>query len=287
MKCKPIYEFLIWDNCKNKCKFCFQRDNPRLFNKAQKEIILNKTLEFINSNEFEIGSHILICGGEIFDTPSDKDILQSFFSNIIELMLKDTIDLLYINTNLIYSDTSCLFWFLDKINENNLFDRLKFTTSYDSVGRFKTKEYENLMLENLLYIKDKYRDCNIVVNSILTNDMCQKIISNEFNPQEFMRTYNCWINFIPYIIYIPELAPSRNDIFSALLKIDSDNQGYLEKYISNLDLDQDKRLFMYKDNQFTFCSCELSECGHSVNFKRYSDKNTCFICDLKRMINAK
>ena len=64
--------------------------------------------------------------------------------------------------------------------------------------------------------------------------------------------------------------------------------SYLPKWIANLDLKQEKWLYMFKDNKWQFVSCEWDEeCGHSVNFKRYSDKGTCFVCDLKEIFNGK
>jgi hypothetical protein len=80
---------------------------------------------------------VLICGGEIFDNIKNLNILIDFFEKIIDLMNNNIIDLLYINTNLIYENTTILFKFLDLIKNNNLFNRLKFTTSFDLHGRFK------------------------------------------------------------------------------------------------------------------------------------------------------
>ena len=90
----------------------------------------------------------------------------------------------------------------------------------------------------------------------------------------------------PYIISDFRLAADRNTIFNTLKKIDNDNPGYLDKYIANLDLAQEKKLYLYKDGKFQFCSCELAECGHAINFKKYSDKGSCFICDLKGLFNG-
>ena len=80
MEYKKIYEFLVWDNCTNNCSFCFQRKNPRLFNHTQRKIILQKTLDFINSEKFIKGNHVLICGGEIFDKSQDSKILLDFLT---------------------------------------------------------------------------------------------------------------------------------------------------------------------------------------------------------------
>ena len=43
---KPIYEFLVWDNCSNNCQFCHQRNNPRNFDLLARSHILYEN-EFI------------------------------------------------------------------------------------------------------------------------------------------------------------------------------------------------------------------------------------------------
>lgn len=285
MICKPVYEFLLWDNCSNNCKFCFQRENSRLFNHDKRKLILEEVIKFINSDKFIKGSHILICGGEIFDKPKDLNILKSFFSIICQLMKDNIIDLLYINTNLIYKDLNILNEVLYLINYNNLFDRLKFTTSYDIEGRFKNKNDEMLMLNNLLSIKKAYPKCNIVTNIILTKPMCEAIIHNKFSIKNFMNDYQCWVNLIPYIVFDDSLMAKKKDILKTLYIVNKENDGYLKKYITNLDLAQNKLLYMYKNENFIFCSCENNTCGHSINFKKYSSENTCFVCDLKRIFN--
>lgn len=284
MRYKAIYEFLLWDNCTNNCSFCFQRENPRIFNKSKRQEILDETLSFIQSDKFEKGSHILICGGEIFDKPQDSLQLNHFFTKIISLMLNDIIDLLYINTNLIYKDKCCLDFLLRNIKANNLFDRLKFTTSYDLAGRFKTKESEELMLQNLTWVKNIYPDCKVVVNTILTKQVCNAILNRSFSIKDFIQKYKCWVNLLPYIIYNKELSATRGEIFSALKEVDKDVSGYLDYYIPNMSITQEKLLYLYKDGKFEFCSCKMAECGHSINFKRYSDKGTCFCCDLKEIL---
>lgn len=285
MDYKPIFEFLLWDNCNNNCKFCFQRKNPRLFNKKERKQILDDTISFIKSDKFKKGSHVLICGGEIFDKPTDFEDLNVFFTQIDSLMADGTIDLLYLNTNLIYEDVSGLEFVLNLMKDK--FDRLKFTTSYDLHGRFRKKFDETLFFMNLKWIKEKFPECNIVVNTILTKQTCEKIINKEFSVKRFMEEYNCWVNLIPYIIYDEKLSGSRGQIFSALQIVDKENQGYLERYIPNITIEQEKDLYYYQNGKYVFCSCELSDCGHAVNFKRYSKDGTCFCCDLKNFFEGR
>lgn len=283
MKYKKIYEFLIWDNCNNNCSFCFQREKPRLFNHQKRAFILEEVIKFIQSDKFIKGSHILVCGGEIFDKPQDILQLNCFFTEILNLMKMNVIDLLYINTNLIYKNLEGLDFLLRNIKANNFFDRLRFTTSYDLEGRFKTEDTKKLMLSNLVWINDKYPECKPVVNTILTKQVCQAILDKTFSLRAFMESYKCWINLIPYIILDNSLTASREQIFKALRAVEQECPNYLATYIPNMSITQEKLLYMYKNNGFQFCSCELAECGHSVNFKRYSDKGTCFCCDLKRI----
>jgi hypothetical protein len=285
---KPIYEFLVWDNCNNNCRFCFQREKPRLFNHTDRKMILDKTIEFIKSDKFIKGSHILICGGEIFDKPKDFEALDDFFCKILGFMVDGTIDLLYINTNLIYKDLYGVDRLLQRINTLNLFDRLRFTTSYDPEGRFKTESDEQLMLSNLRLFTGIYPNLKVVTNTILTKKVCNDIINDNYNIRDWMEKYKCYVNLIPYIVLDKELMPSRNELFKALNIIENQAEGYLRRWIDNLDLKQEKWLYMYKNNDWQFCSCEWDKnCGHSVNFKRYSDSGHCFVCDLKELFDAK
>lgn len=281
MPYKKIFEFLLWDNCNNNCKFCFQRKNPRLFNQNQRKNILDDTISFIKSDKFDKGSHILICGGEIFDKPTDFPDLNVFFAQIDGFMADGTIDLLYLNTNLIYEDVSGLCFVLDMMKDK--LNRLKFTTSYDLYGRFNKKFDETLFFMNLKWLKEHFPKCNIVVNTILTKQTCEKIINKEFSIKKFMDEYDCWVNLIPYIVYDEKMSATRTQIFSALQIVENENRGYLQRYIPNICIEQEKDLFVYRDGDYHFCTCDLSDCGHSINFKRYSKENSCFCCDLKEM----
>ena len=285
---KPIYEFLLWDNCNNNCTFCHQRNNPRIFKTNEQIKILNATLKFLDdSAKFESGSHVLLVGGELFCFPDIQYNLEVFFDAIIDKMLSGQIDLLYINTNLLYENIDLLIYFLNKIQTNKLFSRLKFTTSYDLKYRFKRENDHILFLKNLKMITDTYKDINVVVNSILTKYMCNVVQQHDFDFVYFIENYKVYINFIPFIINNPELGATRETIFKTLKYIDDALLGeYLPRYIANFDLKQEKRLYKYINDEFEYCSCENNKCGHSINFTKYSNNGSCFVCDLKEIFNG-
>ena len=300
MKCKNVYEFLLWDNCNNNCSFCFQRKDCQNLNVFQKAKSLKKVLEFLNSDKYIKGSHVLLVGGEIFDNTDGLwsltqdceklSIWCDFIDEICNKVLIGDIDLLYINTNLLYSDHRLLNWLLVRLSQWNLYDKFKFTTSYDLEGRFHTKEREELFLHNLKELKSPEivsHDMNIVVNTILTKTTCEKILDGSFNPKEFCDEYKCDINLIPYIIYDEKLSAEPDKIFKALIRTDSLMPGYFVKYFRNIDLNQDKLLYKYNptSGEYEYCSCKKSECGHSVNFKRFSKDGRCFACVLRELLS--
>lgn len=298
MEIKPVYEFILWDNCNNHCSFCPQREKCNNLTNEQKYKSLEKVIEFLDSDKYVKGSHILLVGGEIFDNSDNLWGAETgwewcyFIEDICKKMASNDIDLLYVNTNLLYDNYNLINWMLIKLAEYNLIKKLKFTTSYDLEGRFHTKEREQLFLNNL----KKYSECsfeknkiNIVVNTILTKKTCESIINGSFNPKEFCDEYHCDINLIPYIIYNEDLSAEPNDVFKALIKTDNLIPGYIGKYYNNFNLPQDKLLYKYNSlkNEFEYCSSNKLDCGHYENFKLWTkDKDKCFICCLGELISC-
>lgn len=282
---KPIYEFLMWENCRNHCSFCFQQEKNQLLDQEKLESMYAVKCFLEYDQRYIKNSHVLLVGGELFDSPTIFSKLKQFLTYIISKQLDQTIDLLYINTNLIYKNTDCLLWFLSEIEKNQLFDRLKFTTSYDIAGRFANEKVKQLMLSNLSLLTEKFPQIKIVVNSMLSKHLCEAILNDAYHLNKFMQTYHCAVNLTPYIIYDQSLAPTRDLVFKALLKIQQQDPAYIEAYVKNFDLPQKKELYQYKKGQLKYVSCQYNECCHSENFTRYSNQGSCFICDLKSIFN--
>lgn len=309
---KKIYEFLLWNNCSNNCTFCHQRAHERRIDDKillpQEQVnSLNLCKEFLET-KFEQGNHILLVGGEIFDVQNDqvKKALIDLIKHIKNKMCKNEIELLYINTNLLYENTNLLDWFLMLFEANGLMERIKFTTSYDMVGRFTSKARELLFYKNLKHLTDTYTDIKIVVNTVLTKEACKRICKDTFGADyllEYLRnqdknsnTIKQWIDYfrvdintIPYIILdyseAPD-APTKREVFETLLHIDDVMPGYLQRYSDNIGLTQEKLLYEYNkiDNKFIFCSSKIAECGHSVNFQQsFADSKECFPCQIAKL----
>lgn len=309
---KKIYEFLLWNNCSNNCTFCHQRMHERKIDDKiltpEEQIDSLKLCQKFLDTTFENGNHILLVGGEIFDVKNEqvKKQLIDLLKFVKNKMCNNEIELLYINTNLLYEDLTMLDWFLTLFEANGLIERIKFTSSYDIEGRFSSDYSERLFYKNLKHLTDTYKDIRIVVNTILTKKACERICKDEFGADyllEYLKkqgkennTIKDWtdyfrvqINTIPFIKLNYEnapKAPTKNEVFETLLHINTVVPGYLEQYATNISLTQEKLLYEYhKDvKNFVFCSSELGKCGHSVNFKlSFEDSDECFPCEVTRL----
>ena len=287
---KPIYEFLLWENCNNHCKFCFQKSKRQL-KVAEREKALAAVLRFLDSDQYEKGSHVLAVGGELFYSGVLTEPLRQFYLTLFQKMLVGDIDLLYINTNLLYRDLSPLLVCLEEAAHLNLLPRIRFTSSYDRAGRFRTDNDRLRMELNLDVIRERYPELAVVVNMMLTKPFCeQEIFSHRTirfeTVAEFCHDHQCEVNLIPYIIKKTEFIPSKEEVIKTLLYVEKDMPGYLKRYLANWRLAQEKRLYQYdKDiDDFHFVSSETADCGHSENFKRCFADGECFICFIEKML---
>lgn len=286
----PINEFILWNNCSNNCKFCWQ--------KKEKQQTLNehfKSIKLVKEAVKELkASHVLFVGGEIFDN-KNKDLnneLLSLFDLTTDKMLKGDIELLYINTNILYDIDVILMPVLNLIQRKNLIERVHFTTSGDENGRFSDNHSSNDFYANLQIIRDTFPKLLIYVNIILTKSFCENILSEQFNINDYESFYKVEVNTIPYIKFGKEIeAPTRNQVFKTLIKLDEQLPGYLIKYCNNFLLNQDIILRKYENDKLINISSDKSKCTHSENFTRcYSDSNECFVCDcgkLKELMESK
>ena len=291
---KPIFEFILWNNCNNNCSFCFLKTsstyNEHILNDKQKVKSIEQVKKFLKSDEYQKGSHILLVGGELFDDSMTKEVEQSFVTlikQVNEMMLKDEIEFLYINTNLMYEDLDHVRNSLLNVLDQSMLARVKFTTSYDEKGRYASDYHQELFLKNLQIINNEYRlkGLQICVNSILTDDLCTKILNGTYKRKEFCEKYNLFVNFLPYIPYDKSLDVNREKLLKTLLKVYKDEPEFFNFYVDNFLLDQKRFVYEYMktENKLHYCTADIDKCGHYKSFKRFQDNDYCFLCDLKKI----
>ena len=118
----PINEFLLWNNCNNNCKFCWQRKDKQSSHDEQIQAI-DLTENYLKTLK---DSHVLFIGGEIFaeKDPEIKSRLYDLFIQTAEKTNYNEIELCYINTNILYNMNDLLLPVLEIFNGLNLIKRI-------------------------------------------------------------------------------------------------------------------------------------------------------------------
>ena len=296
----PIYEFLLWNNCNNNCKFCHQKARKNRFpgkfpDDAGKGKSIDLVTKFIAEGKVEHEANILLMGGELFDTQLSSNTRRKFYGLcdlILAEMVNGDITNLYLNTNLLYEDTSMLFNMLDLFVGFSMSHRIMFTTSCDIEYRFSSIYSRNLMLRNLRRVSQKYPNINRVANCILTDVACEFLMRDPYYLQKFEDEYGTRLNLIPYITLKDSQAPTREAVQALLLKLNDTYPNFLKNYAAAQDVNQPKVLWEYDGEQLVPATSGDSPCGHGENFmltyKGCKDKKTkqhCFICDCVALAN--
>lgn len=284
----PMKEFLLWSNCANHCKFCWQRKL------AKPEMLLSESekLDSIAAvrNEIEgLGvTDILIVGGEVYNTHSKEvdDALIDLFRYIADRVRTGKTRLLYANTNMIYADTKVLDGLIDAFD--GMEDKLRLTTSYDIYGRYSNENDRRIFLHTLHKTTQDHPRVQVIVNCILTRQACEEILSGKFNINDFVNHYRVLtVNFIPYIPVDAhdEMVPSWSMIAQTLSYIDEVCPNYLVYYIRQMDWIQPRVLKEYHKNEgYVECTSKYLDCGHNENYKRPTGDGTCYVCRLKELL---
>ena len=303
------FEFLMWSNCPNNCKFCWQRlfnDKTTWLNEDQKLDAVEKCSQMIDAKQ-EV-CDILLVGGEVYSDQGEKvnEALNRLYVQIADRIKAGKARFLYANTNLTYADRTNLVNLLDAFE--GIEDNLRFTTSYDLDGRFnrlnesemKTgcakADREGLFLDNLRFINDEYPKIRTVVNTIITGAVADATLrgndGKKYDPLWFMDEFPNTVHWVNLIPYIPIKGDNSLDVkFSeTLMVLETANKklpGYLRTYIEQLDYNQDKELQEYhSDTGFIERTAPTMPCGHNENFSMVNRSGECYICRLKEFYQA-
>ena len=303
----PIYEFLLWNNCNNNCKFCHQKARKARFpgkfldaKQQQHSIYLVRdflvTGQLVGQQEMpaEKKFNLLLMGGELFDnklTPATEREFFALAEVILVQMLEGKIDHLYVNTNLIY-EMGMLLDFLQLYVNEGLSNRIRFTTSCDVAYRFSSPGALSLMTSNLRKLRAAYPEMPMVANCILTDAACRFLLNTPEYPARFEEAYGTKLNLIPYIVLKNSMAPAREEVHKVLLLLNETYPGYLKQYVEGIDMPQKKLLFEYDSGCYNAATSADAACGHGVNFSNcYRDVTNlkskhCFICDCKALLDS-
>ena len=134
-----------------------------------------------------------LIGGEFFDNQINLNISEYWYEliHLLHSLLKqEKIKEIWIASALLCKCqldlANCIAILYDKYQDNQC---VRICTSYDTIGRFKDKEKEQIWLDNLKFIKCNFPRIDIHTQTILTQDTIEKFINNP-NYFDFINEYS-------------------------------------------------------------------------------------------------
>lgn len=305
---KNMVQYTVLPNCTGNCDFCL-RDERFFLTKGQildNIELIRKNISLIDwKDQFQYGISLL--GGEIYYM-RDQDYQEAFLDlidTIIEKVLKvsDNPECKYSSvTNGMYNP-EFLFKVVDRIVEKVGIQKVDLNFSFDLKYRFKTKEQQQQVLDNINAFHNRY-NYKVGVQMILTQYLIDMWKKGQFKTTEFIEKYipsNMLCYLYPHPIRtgkeLPDFFFKRKDFldFILALKIEAPEiyRGFLQSTRNSAifkytGLIHKNTLHDYKEMPILSDGKEIinEKCGHSILYKCYSDCDRCMMCDLRQLDGA-
>ena len=305
-------QFELWKECNSGCLFCFQTlqckhtdDNLKI---SACEKAYEKICEIENTKEYDTVAFI---GGEFFqgqlNTPEVKESFMKMIKKSAELLDNGILNQVWISATLTIGHQEDLYETIELFNKKK---GLWILTSYDTIGRYHTEKMFDTWKFHMKNIKEKYPDIELNTTMILTQDLIEKYLSNDFSFDDFMVKYNTQI-FIKHCYkidkyvdketankHLPKFFPKRNDLIKFLVKYKNNEPLWMYEKLFNINFRADELYRNQNDGQQMLLSVrhkdsytetivgreDISKCGHEKGYQAYIDSDECVICD-KEMID--
>lgn len=277
-------EYILWNNCPNNCAFCHLKT---LHQSTKEEQLLSIQLIEKDIQQQKDKYNILLVGGEIF-VGLDNDLEEKLYQLYDIVFSSKLVNIIFINTNLIYKFSDFLFKVLDLAKYYNVLENIHFTTSDDVFGRFNDKK-KIFFIENLQKIRKNYPNLNIIVNTILTKQFCDVVIKGDYNINDYCNKYKVKVNVLPYIdlTHNKDFIPQEKDLLKTLLILKEQNENWFRGYVDFFGRKHDDLLLQQYDLQtkkLKKVNCDLLQCGHSENFETCCIEKKCYSCLINNLL---
>ena len=295
-----MVQYSIWSNCCNNCDFCLRKE--RIPYSREKQLLTlrrtQKNLDFVDwKNKFSDGISLL--GGELYYI-EDKELQDEFMlliDDIIEKVLKVSP-----NPNVKYSTVTngiynpeFLYRVIDRIVDKVGIQAVDLNFSYDMKYRYKNEERRKLVLKNINDFHQRY-NYKVGVQMILTQYVIDMWKRGEFDVNKFIDENipgNTLCFLYPHPIEtglnLTDFNFKRRDLFDFLKYLKEANYFvYVSFMLSTMNscsykytgLKNRTSLDFTEEPKFTDGKEILTECGHSILYRCYTDSDKCLLCDL-------
>ena len=295
-----MVQYSIWSKCCNDCDFCLRRERSP-YSREKQLLTLRRTrknLDFVDwKDKFSDGISLL--GGELYYI-EDKELQDEFMlliDDIIEKVLKVSP-----NPNVKYSTVTngiynpeFLYRVIDRIIDKVGIQAVDLNFSYDMKYRYKNEERRKLVLKNINDFHQRY-NYKVGVQMILTQYVIDMWKRGEFDVNKFIDENipgNTLCFLYPHPIEtglnLTDFNFKRRDLFDFLKYLKEANYFvYVSFMLSTMNscsykytgLKNRTSLDFTEEPKFTDGKEILTECGHSILYRCYTDSDKCLLCDL-------
>ena len=295
-----MVQYSIWSNCCNNCDFCLRKE--RIPYSREKQLLTlrrtRKNLDFVDWND-KFSDGISLLGGELYYI-EDKELQDEFMlliDDIIEKVLKVSP-----NPNVKYSTVTngiynpeFLYRVIDRIVDKVGIQAVDLNFSYDMKYRYKNEERLNVVLKNINDFHQRY-NYKVGVQMILTQYVIDMWKRGEFDVNKFIDENipgNTLCFLYPHPIEtglnLTDFNFKRRDLFDFLKYLKEANYFvYVSFMLSTMNscsykytgLKNRTSLDFTEEPKFTDGKEILTECGHSILYRCYTDSDKCLLCDL-------
>lgn len=303
-------QFELWTECNSLCKYCYLGDKNRFTSEDQKLKRMQYALDtisdesiFTGENPYEVISYL---GGEFFQGQLSSDAIKSKFFELMnktnELLDRGVIKQVWIYVTMTIGDQNDLYETL-KIFEKNI-DKFWLLTSWDTAGRFHTQKMEDTWKYHMKNIRKIYPKILFNTTTIVTGDLINHYLNDEFTFDEFTFEYETSIFLKPpsdgvwdkitMNQRVPNFFPKRTKMLEFLSKFRQiEPEPLYDKlfnikyradtlYSSNDENNALNAVHRFKDRKIETdnpSEMQTMKCGHVIYYQVYIDSDKCCLCD--------
>lgn len=308
-------QFELWQECNNRCKFCYLGKNIRHTDTDKKIEALHKVYEKIcDTSIYKQYDTLAFIGGEFFqgqlNDPQVHDLFFKLMRKVAELADNNVVKEVWISVTLTIGAQKDLYDTLELFKDKS---KLWLLTSWDSKWRFHTKKMEDNWEYHMKHIHQLYPEIKLNTTIILTGDFIDKYLLNEFNLNSFSEEFNTAFffkqpasgqvitasnnqevkakvneimpNFFPtkkqFLCFLVKFKQSEHEVnWSKLFNIQYRADDVFRNYNDGRQMVQSHR---YKGTVEETIEEAHLPCGHSINYDCYVDQPGCVLCDKQKI----
>lgn len=206
---RKSFQWELWDYCRQKCTYCFLGElNLETLEERQLTSIddFNRVLDEFDFNEY---NNISLIGGEFFQGECHSKKVEEELFNILKRLAHfyndKKIGSVWLTCTLTREKQDILYDWLDYCKDNSLFEPnqkyggsgLWICTSWDSKGRFHTKDQLDNWQNHMTYIQKNYPFVKFNTTMILMEPLLIDYLEGRFSIKKFIKDYKTTIFFKP------------------------------------------------------------------------------------------